>query len=320
MPELKKLLEIGVFLIPNLRIILLYTMWDPDILNKLPPEKLSKIPLEELYPAYGVHRFSFGGSRTVTALSAKNWGQLLQQMEEIVDEDEIVVTPELITSAGLSPSQVKYNQNLIEQRIANLVNFSRSFPGKIFILGTAFFDHNNLTNSTLVIQNGSIISILNKRSGASDEERNSFNLIANEPTYLLPNSNLGILICADFSSAALVAGTSDAKSRDRLYQIIQRTNLIGQDVNFIDPQAETLLVIACWGIGGSKEFMDRYADANKYYRTSLNNSAMNVLLHYPNLKEIIVVDRAPTGFYPNDPESNYVSTIPLNTIFKRRKI
>jgi len=255
-------------------------------------ERIGLIKPEEVYfRDTGVCRFSLVDGTEITGVSGNTWEEYCSFLGTVSPADKFVVSPELITYAGMRFEEMKSNAGLINQRIESIVDFSRNFEETTFVLGTPLFvDEVKPRNSALLIKNGEIIGVTNKRSGATIEENNYFDLVAEEPPLLLPGTQTGLLICADLPTASLYVKRDDELLLETL-RLSRREHLICKNVELISSTATSLLVIACWGVGG------QWMEAGKedfYYGVQLRNIATRVMRE-SNIKEIVVVDRSPDG-------------------------
>lgn len=182
------------------------------------------------------------------------------------------------------------NKDMISKRLDRLFEFSVARPETTFVIGTPLFKDKKPRNSALLIKNGEVVGLTSKRSGATEEENRYFDLIAEEAPLLIPGTKTALLICADMPTASLYAGC-DKELLVETLRLSKRQHLIGKKVNFIPPLATSLLVIACWGVGG--QWM-REGKEDEYYRMQLRNVAWR-MMRETKIKEVIMVDRSPNS-------------------------
>ncbi len=251
-------------------------------------ERLSPLDLQETYyRETGVQRYTLSDGTKIVGVSANTWRDFRTMIEKVSPEAPIVVGPELIACAGDDFGELVQNRNLINERLEDLVEYSTKRAKTTFVIGTPLFvDSYRPRNSALLIKNGEIVDVTNKRSGSSREENRCFELVAEEAPLFLPGTKTAILICADLPTATLFTCQKDG-SFNRTLELSNRQHLIGKKVQFIPLSATSLLVIACWGTGGS---WVQEGKADEYYRLQLRNIVWR-LMEATNIKEVVVVDR-----------------------------
>ncbi len=248
-----------------------------------------KMPEERFFRETGVVRYSLLDGTDIVGLSGNTWEEYLVLLGQVSPTDKFVVSPELITYAGKDFENLSSDREEIGQRIAQVIDFSLGYSETTFVLGTPLFlDQGRPRNSAVLIRNGKIIGETNKRSGATVEESKYFELVAEEPPRLLPGTQTALLICADLPTASLYANCSERLLLESL-RLSNRKHLIGKKVELLPSSATSLLVIACWGVGG------QWVEPGKedyYYGMQLRNIAWN-LMRGTKIKEVVVVDRSP---------------------------
>ncbi|KKT66685.1 MAG: hypothetical protein UW58_C0004G0034 [Candidatus Collierbacteria bacterium GW2011_GWC2_44_30] len=149
----------------------------------------------------------------------------------------------------------------------------------------------------------------NKRSGATLEENFCFDLVAEEAPLLLPGTNTAVLICADLPTAVLYTD-QDKSFLDRTLELSNRRHLMGKNVQLLPASATSLLVIACWSIGGS---WIQEGQADEYYRMQLRNIVWRLTVA-TSIKEVVVVDRVPMSL--TEKQRRITPQKPFNGILK----
>lgn len=249
-------------------------------------------PKETYKREHGIYRWQLSSGNKVTALSAQTWQAFSSLLRRITIEDEIIVSPELMTFAGQPLETVLDTKEDIQGRVSEVLTFSKKFPNSFFLLGTPTFDKSEKPkNSVVFIKNGVVIGSTSKRSGATEEERSNFSFVANEPPALVPGTKLGLLICSDVSTAS-ISFNEDTQRLKRVLELSHKDNLIGIKPTLIDPVAEDLIVPSCWGVGGNLNWM-RGFDPDDYYRLQLRNISFYVFSQHNTLREIVIIDRVP---------------------------
>lgn len=249
------------------------------------------IPENHLSREHGVFELTLVNGKTLFGISAPDWDSYEANLWSINVDADYIVSPELITVAGVSPARVSQYQDLVERRIESVLHFSRQRPDQIILLGTPVFVGNNKpTNSLLTVQSGEIIARWNKRSGAFEDERNHYDLEEFSTPMLIDPDTSGI-ICSDL----VFAGVWDHRQfrREGLLRLMEHEHLIHCSEPFITDSCKTLIVSSCWGVGASvSDFEKIRIDPDDYYLVNLSNAAGKLMSFYPNLEEVIMVDRA----------------------------
>jgi len=231
-------------------------------------------------------------------------------IDSVSPDAPFVAGPELITIAGMVFNDLINNQDLINDRLSELLEFSRTRAKTLFVIGTPLFVHSDRPrNSVLLIKNGEIVDATNKRSGATLEENFCFDLVAEEAPLLLPGTNTAVLICADLPTAVLYTD-QDKSFLDRTLELSNRRHLMGKNVQLLPASATSLLVIACWSIGGS---WIQEGQADEYYRMQLRNIVWRLTVA-TSIKEVVVVDRVPMSL--TEKQRRITPQKPFNGILK----
>lgn len=256
-------------------------------------ERRELMTLKEVYfRETGICRYSLMEGMEIVGVSGNSWEEYFDLIKRVSPTDKFVVSPELITYAGMNFGEIVKNSNLVNQRIEMVVNYSMYFSETVFVLGTPLFvSDEKPRNSALLIKKGEIIGITNKRSGATVEENKHFELVAEEPPLLLPGTKTALLICADLPTATLYTSCRNEDLLLESLRLSRREHLIGKKVEPLPSSATSLLVIACWGVGGQWVELGR---EDFYYSMQLRNIAWRVMRE-TSIKEVVVVDRSPNG-------------------------
>jgi len=268
-------------------------------------------PLQEhYYRESGIQSYDLDDGSEIVGVSANTWEEFRTMIEKASPDAPIVAGPELVTCAGIAFDDLVNNRELIAKRLGEILEYSTTRTKTTFIVGTSLFVNSDKPrNSAVLIKNGEIVDVTNKRSGASIEENNCFDLVAEEAPLLLPSTRTALLICADLPTAALFAYPKD-DSFNRTLELSNRQHLVGRHVQLIPPPATSLLVIACWGVGGS---WVQEGNADEYYRLQLRNIVWR-LLEITSIKEVVVVDRVPMSL--TEEQRKITPQKPYNGILK----
>ena len=283
-----------------------------DKIKKTSERAQKLLPLEErsLDFEHGVHRYQFG-NEMVVAVSAQTWADFTDSLSKVAADDRLVVSPELMTFTGQPLDELMDTRQIIENRVEELKEASKEHPQALFLLGTPTFPPKGKPrNSVLFIKNGREVGQTNKRSGATQTERENFDLLAEEQAVLVPGTNIGILICADLPTITIFRSDNE----DDLLRLLGRENFIGKTPTFIHPKARSLLVVSCWGVGGNRDFM-RLGEANTYYLAQLRGVVAHIMRVYPQIEEVLQVDRTPLMEKDDLP---YTPTHPFNAHFQQK--
>ncbi|KKT66684.1 MAG: hypothetical protein UW58_C0004G0033 [Candidatus Collierbacteria bacterium GW2011_GWC2_44_30] len=96
-------------------------------MSTYPTERLTPLSLQETYfRESGVHRYSLADGTNIVGVSADTWRDFRTMIEEVSPEAPIVASPELITIAGMVFNDLINNQDLINDRLSELLEFSRT--------------------------------------------------------------------------------------------------------------------------------------------------------------------------------------------------
>ena len=268
------------------------------------------LPSGEYFRDTGVFRSSFESGLEIAGVSANSWEEYLEYLSRLSPTDKYVVSPELITCAGMDFEALQTNKDLINQRIDSVVNLSNNFGDSYFLLGTPLFVNKKPRNSVLVIKNGVIVGVTNKRYGATVLENEFFEMIPEETPLLLPETQTPIVICSDLALASLYVGKNE--NLDEILKISGRIELIDKHVEVLPSSSKSILVVAGWAVGG--RFVED-ATSDMYYKNQLIGISARVM-RYTNVVEVLIVDRVPT----NLPEEimRLTPTKPYNGVIRSR--
>lgn len=213
---------------------------------------------------YGVGEAVLHDDTYVTVISQPTWGTCIAAYRELDDPGRFVLTPELITLAGLDPSSGSLTeaQLLVEQRIAEVTRLSLQYPDSTLVLGTPLYypELSKPRNAVLLVSRGVERQRIHKQVAISRFEREAFYQPGHREDMLLPEPGVLPLICSDMFG------------------------------DHTDPNVHTILVSACWatpvmpdGAGASKD-----KDLEKF----LGETVRRLYLRYPALMTVVMADRS----------------------------
>ena len=262
---------------------------------------------------FGLFRTQLGDGRTVAILSQPTFDDFFEMLPNpLVASSSVVISPELITCAGIELQEISENRVVIEQRINLVVELSKSCPGTRIVLGTPTWAGSEVKprNSTLVIQDGAVIAVRNKIVSVDGEESAAFDF---SPSDEHNGGETGILICADLAYAAVDIMQLDDQYK-RVFSKGDRLSWVHyyQEMpQFVSPEVKVLFVPMLWGVGSA--YLKQIADEPQgYYRMNLFTSVGRVFAKHPNIEEIVVCDRTISE------DDGMVSIAPYNYHFTRK--
>lgn len=269
--------------------------------------------LEEKYErSYGIYRWDLRDGISLTVISSAGWTDFAKDLDLITSTDQLVVSPELITSTEFDFDKVGEARVLIEGRVNQVRKISAQHPETTLLLGTPIFqDEGKPKNGVIIIKAGDIIGQTAKRSGTTDWERDNFRFDPEEAPILIPGTNLGILICSDLGVASVYL--RQFRNKDEILTKSGHTNLVGFNPKFIHPDSRAIIVPSCWGIGSITDHIGNMP-ADEYYRLQLRNISMAILRSINQINQIAIVDRAPIV---DAALKESVTSKPINALYSR---
>jgi hypothetical protein len=256
---------------------------------------------------HGIHHWCLPEG-SLAAVSASTWTDFRELMEQIDERSPFVVSPELITAAEEGSDIV--DPVIIQKRICELQDISQRVPDTTILLGTPSFESRGKPkNSVLYLRDGNVIGQTHKRAPATQWERDNFTFEAEEPPSIIPGTSMGVLICSDLALISLY----DRPSYDlnATLRLIGKSNLIGKAPRFIHDEAQSLVVVSCWGVGSQ---FGRGYDPDEYYQFQLQCIAASVLRNTEQIRQIVMVDRTSASSGSDD----FHASIPFNVSFSER--
>lgn len=273
---------------------------------------ISSIMSESYNLSYGIYHYSQVEGSPVTSISSPDWDKFYNAIQTIDNDQQLVVSPELITITGsVTLGSGNMVRELVSQRIEDIKQVTVKHPQTTVLLGTPVFNGiDKPTNSVIYIKNGEITGRVNKRTAATKWEKEHFTFIPEEAPTLIPNTSVGVLICSDLATSSIYLLPGSVEERDDILRMTGRESLLNKNPTFIHSQARSLVIPSCWGVGSMSHKMEG-VDANEYYRLQLRNISARVLQDTPHIRHIVVTDRAPS---PEGMSNEMISTKPINAI------
>lgn len=262
---------------------------------------------QEYRLTHGIHHWSLPEG-TLAAVSASTWTDFRALMEQVDESSPFVASPELITTADDEMDII--DPAVIQARIRELQDISKRIPDTTILLGTPSFEGGGKPkNSVLYLRDGSVIGQTHKRAPATQWERDNFTFEAEETPSVIPGTSMGVLICSDLALISLY----DRPSYDlnATLRLIGKSNLIGKTPRFIHEEAQSLVVVSCWGVGSQ---FGRGSDPDEYYQFQLRCIAANVLRDIEQIKQIVMIDRTSASSDSDD----FHASVPFNVSFSEQ--
>lgn len=253
-------------------------------------ERKGKVTLDvRVFPRHELFYVDLLGNR-IAAASALNWEQFIDQIR-CVDSD-IVVSPELMTFAGQALNTAEKSQALVEQRVEEVITVSKNHPDTKYVLGTVSYNYSRPANSAIVITNGQIITQTDKRSAQTIEIISGFYINYQSPPFLIPGTEIGVMICSDLQNSNWVVKT-------------------GEKNHYVHPEAQAIIMMSCWSVGGNRHEISKIG-ADLYYNRYLQQYAYDFMFLNSRINQLLVVDRLLTTSTGNPSPSR-----PFNYLFTR---
>lgn len=195
-------------------------------------------------------------------------------MRELSPATGYVLSPELIT-APYALQAVRSRMTEVQQRIDTVKKLSEDHPEASILLGTPTLgDDGLMRNSLAVISQGRINGHIDKRGVMSAAEEREFTRQVRPQTAL--RTGHAALICSDIIAAAAYGRATESHTFDN---------------GWLRPDTTTLLVSSCWAVPQFRTASTPASDEERF-GGALKRTIGNLFSGYPNLEEIIVVDRA----------------------------
>ena len=219
-------------------------------------------------------------------VSANTWREYMSLIRQAAVDNPThryrFVSPELMTTADIDLLEIPNQRDMVDARLAKLQKLSTSMPTAELVIGTPEYHPDGIYNSLVIIKNGTRRILERKRTIFSSAERGTFtasNTLQQRYTRTLS------AVCADLVGYGM--------------QYPQYPKL-PQDTRAIHASC-------CWAT--PLEEGARYAAApdEERYTSAMTHTLDYLFTHYPQLQQVIVVDRTPPS-----------TTIPpLNCVVRR---
>lgn len=208
------------------------------------------------------------GTPTV-GVSANTWHEYMSLIRQAAADNPAhrFVSPELMTTADMDLPEIPNQRDMVDARLTELEKLSTSMPTAELVVGTPEYQPHSIYNSLVIIKNGIRRILERKRTIFSSAERGTFtasNTLQQRCTRTLS------AVCAD---------------------------LVGYGVQYPELPQDTRTIHAscCWAT--PLEEGARYAAApdEERYTSAMTHTLGHLFTHYPQLQQIMVVDRTPSS-------------------------
>ena len=222
-------------------------------------------------------------SGTPTAgVSANTWRGYMSLIRQAVADNPAhrFVSPELMTTADMDLPEIPNQHAVVNDRLAELEELSTTASTAEFVVGTPEYQPDGIYNSLVIIQNGIHRVLERKRTIFSSAERGTFtasNALQQRHTRTLS------AVCAD---------------------------LVGYGAQYLELPQDTRAIHAscCWATPLEEGAHYATAPDEERYTSAMTRTLGRLFAHYPQLQQVMVVDRTPPG-----------TTIPpLNCVARRK--
>ena len=224
-------------------------------------------------------------------VSANTWREYMDLIRQAAADHPTdhpahrLISPELMTTAGIV-AEIPDQRAMVDARLAELQELSTSMPTAELVVGTPEYHPDEIYNSLVIIKNGTRRVLERKRTIFSSAERGTFtasNTLQQRYTRTLS------AVCADLVGYGMQ------------YPQYPQYPKLPQDTRAIHASC-------CWAT--PLEEGARYAAApdEERYTSAMTHTLGHLFTHYPQLQQVIVVDRTPPS-----------TTIPpLNCVARRK--
>jgi hypothetical protein len=220
----------------------------------------------------GVHDYMTQDGTAVTAVAQPNWETFVNAFRDLSPTEGYIISPELIT-APADLADIKGQQTEIEDRVETMREMSVAQPDATILLGTPSRDNKGLLrNSLVVIRNGNLDGHIDKQGPMWPDEAELFSRRV-RPQATLIGAGHAAVICSDMITASVLGPALYSPAHSN---------------------TETMLVSSMWAIPRLKG-PDTPAAHEVRFKTALEKTVGMLMLIRPNLREVIMVDRAVQG-------------------------
>lgn len=220
-------------------------------------------------------------------VSANTWREYMSLIRQAAVDNPThryrFVSPELMTTADMELAEIPDQHAVVNDRLAELEELSTSIPTAELVVGTPEYQPHSIYNSLVIIKNG-IRSVLERK-------RTIFSL-AEQGTFTASNT------LQQRYTRTLSAVCADLVGYGMRYPQYPK---LPQDTRVIHASC-------CWAT--PLEEGARYAAApdEERYTSAITRTLGRLFTHYPQLQQIMVVDRTPPS----------TAIPPLNCVARRK--
>ena len=207
-------------------------------------------------------------SGTPTAgVSANTWHEYTNLIRQATVDNPThrFISPELMTTADMELAEIPDQHAVVNDRLAELQELPTSMPTAELVVGAPEYQPHGIYNSLMIITNGIRRVLERKRTIFSSAERGTFtasNTLQQRCTRTLS------AVCAD---------------------------LVGYGVQYPELPQDTRAIHAscCWATPLEEEARYAAAPDEERYTSAMTHTLGHLFTHYPQLQQIMVVDRTP---------------------------
>lgn len=215
-------------------------------------------------------------SGTPTAgVSANTWPEYMSLIRQAAADHPthrlVLVSPELMTTAGMDLPEIPDQDAVVNDRLAELEELSTSMPTAELVVGTPEYHPDGIYNSLVIIQNGTRRILERKRTIFSSAEWGTFtasNTLQQRYTRTLS------AVCADLVGYGMQ------------YPQYPQYPKLPQDTRAIHASC-------CWATPLEEGAHYAAAPDEKRYTGAMMHTLGNLFARYPQLQQVMVVDRIP---------------------------
>ena len=198
-------------------------------------------------------------------VSANTWREYMDLIRQAAADR--FVSPELMTTAGMDLPEIPGQRDVVDARLDELEKLSTSMPAAELVVGTPEYHPDEIYNSLVIIKNGTRRVLERKRTIFSSAERGTFtasNTLQQRYTRTLS------AVCAD---------------------------LVGYGMQYPELPQDTRAIHAscCWATPLKEGARYAAAPDEKRYTSAMTHTLGHLFTHYPQLQQIMVVDRTPSS-------------------------
>jgi hypothetical protein len=222
----------------------------------------------------GIHRFTLSDNTPVTAIAEPSWERFQEAFSTLPATSGYIISPELITSP-LALNETRASKAEIQAKVDIVRELSSEHPDAHILLGSASFDdEDTMRNSLHVIVDGHIRGFIDKRGIMWPVEGREFSRKLRLQSELKSIGH-SALVCSDLITALSFGLGERVPKKDE----------------YISPAAETLLVSSCWAVP-QYDHLNTPRSGDERFLGPLERTITGIFQGYPNLKEVVMVDRA----------------------------